>query len=71
MLYLLGVLLAVIGIALSIALHHTAERSAFGKRLIESLARQLNASIAWQPGDPGTSIDIRLPRESPGAKDST
>jgi PAS domain S-box-containing protein len=42
----------------------------FGKRLIESLARQLNASIAWQPGDPGTSIDIRLPREAPGAKDS-
>ncbi|WP_279597448.1 histidine kinase dimerization/phosphoacceptor domain -containing protein [Methylobacterium sp. J-068] len=48
----------------------------FGKRLIESLARQLNASIAWQPGHPGTSIDIRLPRESSpreaaGAKDST
>ncbi|WP_318784584.1 histidine kinase dimerization/phosphoacceptor domain -containing protein [Methylobacterium flocculans] len=39
----------------------------FGKRLIESLARQLNASIAWQPADPGTLVDIRLPRGSAGA----
>jgi PAS domain S-box-containing protein len=41
----------------------------FGKRLIESLARQLNASIAWQPGKPGTLIDIRLPRDSAAGKD--
>lgn len=34
----------------------------FGKRLIESLARQLNAGIAWHPANPGTWIDIRLPR---------
>lgn len=38
-------------------------RNSFGKRLIETLARQLNASIGWQPADPGTRIDIRLPRE--------
>ena len=38
-------------------------KNSFGKRLIETLARQLNASIAWQPADPGTRIDIRLPRE--------
>ncbi|KQP88135.1 MULTISPECIES: histidine kinase dimerization/phosphoacceptor domain -containing protein [unclassified Methylobacterium] len=43
----------------------------FGKRLVESLARQLNASLTWQPGHPGTLIEIRLPRETPGAKDST
>jgi len=42
----------------------------FGKRLIESLARQLNASIAWQAGDPGTVIDVRLPQESPDPKAS-
>lgn len=38
-------------------------KGSFGKRLIETLARQLNATIAWQPADPGTRIDIRLPRE--------
>ncbi|WP_375408120.1 histidine kinase dimerization/phosphoacceptor domain -containing protein [uncultured Methylobacterium sp.] len=38
-------------------------KNSFGKRLIETLARQLNASIGWQPADPGTRIDIRLPRE--------
>ncbi|RZK83006.1 MAG: PAS domain-containing protein, partial [Methylobacterium sp.] len=40
----------------------------FGKRLIESLARQLNARIAWHPAGtgprPGTRIDIRLPLET-------
>ncbi len=43
----------------------------FGKRLIESLARQLNASIAWHPADPGTWIDIRLPRESSDSREQT
>lgn len=47
----------------------------FGKRLIESLARQLNASIAWHPADsgtsPGTAIDIRLPRESSDSREQT
>ncbi|MCJ2081775.1 sensor histidine kinase [Methylobacterium sp. J-090] len=47
----------------------------FGKRLIESLARQLNASIAWQPAgtgpSPGTWIDIRLPRETAGSRETT
>ncbi|GJE17737.1 histidine kinase dimerization/phosphoacceptor domain -containing protein [Methylobacterium marchantiae] len=42
----------------------------FGKRLIESLARQLNASIAWHPANPGTWIDIRLPRDGPGSRET-
>lgn len=33
----------------------------FGKRLIESLARQLAASIAWHPDNPGTRVELRLP----------
>ena len=33
----------------------------FGKRLIESLARQLAASIAWHPANPGTRVELRLP----------
>ena len=33
----------------------------FGKRLIENLARQLAASIAWQPASPGTKVELRLP----------
>ncbi|GLS43834.1 histidine kinase dimerization/phosphoacceptor domain -containing protein [Methylobacterium brachythecii] len=36
----------------------------FGKRLIETLARQLNASITWHPADPGTAVHISLPRET-------
>ncbi|MCE4224854.1 PAS domain-containing protein [Methylobacterium sp. C25] len=36
----------------------------FGKRLIETLARQLNASITWRAADPGTAVHVRLPRES-------
>jgi PAS domain S-box-containing protein len=43
----------------------------FGKRLIESLARQLSASIAWSPAGPGTMIDIRLPRESADSRERT
>jgi PAS domain S-box-containing protein len=39
-------------------------KASFGKRLVDTLARQLNATIAWQPADPGTRIDIRLPRET-------
>jgi two-component sensor histidine kinase len=48
--------------------HDIVGARSFGKRLIESLARQLTANIAWKPNHPGTSIDIRLPRESSGAK---
>ena len=33
----------------------------FGKRLIESLARQLAASIAWHPANPGTRVELRIP----------
>ena len=33
----------------------------FGKRLIENLARQLAASIAWHPANPGTRVELRLP----------
>ena len=33
----------------------------FGRRLIESLARQLAASIAWHPAAPGTRVELRLP----------
>ena len=39
------------------------EQRSFGKRLIGTLCRQLNASIAWQANDPGTVVNIRLPRE--------
>ncbi|WP_036302847.1 histidine kinase dimerization/phosphoacceptor domain -containing protein [Methylobacterium sp. 77] len=42
----------------------------FGKRLIESLARQLNASIAWHPANPGTWIDIRMPRDGMGNRET-
>ncbi|KQP50296.1 histidine kinase dimerization/phosphoacceptor domain -containing protein [Methylobacterium sp. Leaf108] len=45
-------------------------RRTFGKRLIETLARQLNASIAWQPADPGTRINIRLPREAADSRNT-
>lgn len=43
----------------------------FGKRLIESLVRQLNADIAWHPANPGTRIDIRLPVGGTGYREST
>ncbi|WP_267427032.1 histidine kinase dimerization/phosphoacceptor domain -containing protein [Methylobacterium sp. GC_Met_2] len=33
----------------------------FGKRLIESLARQLGATLTWRPANPGTRVDLRLP----------
>lgn len=39
------------------------EKRSFGKRLTGTLARQLNASIAWQANNPGTVVSIRLPRE--------
>ncbi|KQO54715.1 histidine kinase dimerization/phosphoacceptor domain -containing protein [Methylobacterium sp. Leaf85] len=42
----------------------------FGKRLIESLVRQLNADIAWHPANPGTRIEIRLPRGGTGHRES-
>ncbi|MDP4002846.1 histidine kinase dimerization/phosphoacceptor domain -containing protein [Methylobacterium sp. NEAU K] len=42
---------------------HLMEQRSFGKRLIGTLCRQLSASIAWQANDPGTIVNIRLPRE--------
>ena len=39
------------------------EKRSFGKRLTGTLARQLNASIAWMSNAPGTVVNIRLPRE--------
>ncbi|MGU3536830.1 histidine kinase dimerization/phosphoacceptor domain -containing protein [Methylobacterium sp. A54F] len=33
----------------------------FGKRLIENLSRQLAASIAWHPAQPGTRVELRIP----------
>ena len=38
----------------------------FGKRLIENLARQLTASIAWHPANPGTRVELRLPVSNVG-----
>ena len=35
--------------------------ASFGKRLIENLARQLAASIAWHPANPGTRVELRMP----------
>ena len=46
------------------------ERRSFGKRLTGTLARQLNASIAWSSNDPGTIVNIRLPRELAKAGES-
>ena len=40
----------------------------FGKRLIENLARQVQASIAWHPANPGTRVELRLPVTSPGSQ---
>lgn len=40
------------------------EARSFGKRLISTLCRQLHASIAWQANNPGTIVNIRLPRET-------
>ena len=47
------------------------EQSSFGKRLIGTLCRQLNASIAWQSSDPGTTVNIRLPREMADSSETT
>ena len=41
----------------------TADKRSFGKRLTETLARQLNASIVWSANNPGTVVNIRVPRE--------
>ncbi|XYD12687.1 histidine kinase dimerization/phosphoacceptor domain -containing protein (plasmid) [Methylobacterium sp. NMS12] len=35
--------------------------ASFGKRLIENLSRQLAASIAWHPANPGTRVELRIP----------
>jgi PAS domain S-box-containing protein len=45
------------------------EQRSFGKRLIGTLCRQLNASIAWMTNDPGTLVSIRLPREMAGGQE--
>lgn len=46
------------------------DKASFGKRLTETLARQLNASISWSSGNPGTIVNIRMPREfAPGTDD--
>lgn len=37
------------------------EKRSFGKRLTGTLARQLNASISWSSGEPGTVVKIRIP----------
>ena len=39
----------------------TPRSASFGKRLIENLARQLAASIAWHPANPGTRVELRVP----------
>ncbi|GEP11479.1 histidine kinase dimerization/phosphoacceptor domain -containing protein [Methylobacterium gnaphalii] len=39
-------------------------RRSFGKRLMETLARQLNASITWRAADPGTVVHISLPHDA-------
>ena len=46
---------------------HPTGTGSFGKRLIESLARQLAASIAWHPANPGTRVELRLPLAPPTA----
>ena len=33
----------------------------FGSRLIKTLARQLQADVAWRAGDPGTIVEVRAP----------
>ena len=47
------------------------EKRSFGKRLTGTLARQLNASIAWMSNDPGTVVNIRLPREAGEGRESS
>ncbi|MCJ2050068.1 histidine kinase dimerization/phosphoacceptor domain -containing protein [Methylobacterium sp. J-070] len=46
------------------------EQRSFGKRLIGTLCRQLSASIAWQTNDPGTLVNIHLPREMAGSPEA-
>lgn len=41
----------------------------FGKRLIDTLGRQLQAKTTWRTGGPGTRIDITLPLEQPRRAD--
>ena len=36
-------------------------RRGFGSRLIKTLARQLQAEVSWTAGDPGTTVELRLP----------
>ena len=40
-----------------------ANPASFGRNLIRTLARQLDAAIAWHDVDPGTRVEVRLPLE--------
>ncbi len=40
---------------------NAAEKNSFGKTLIETLIKQLKATIEWLPGSPGTRVRILLP----------
>ena len=42
--------------------------ASFGMRLIGNLARQLAASVAWHPANPGTRVELRLPLAPGGAE---
>ena len=57
-----GIRLSDDGIGMPVPIDVMDKRS-FGKRLTETLARQLNASISWSNANPGTIVNIRLPRE--------
>lgn len=35
----------------------------FGTKLIRSLSRQLNATVTWHEGEPGTRVALQLPRD--------
>ena len=43
-------------------------QSGFGSRMIKTLARQLQAEVAWTQGNPGTFAELRLPIQSVGSK---
>ncbi|MGE0502968.1 MAG: PAS domain-containing protein [Rhizobiaceae bacterium] len=43
-------------------------KSSFGTDLVKALARQLQAKVTWEPGEPGTRVMISLPVESHAAE---
>ncbi|GJD82868.1 histidine kinase dimerization/phosphoacceptor domain -containing protein [Methylobacterium haplocladii] len=57
------------GVGMPVPVEISGKRS-FGKRLIETLARQLNASISWQSANPGTAVHVSLPRETAVSSES-